>query len=55
MEELIKTYQEYIIFLKESSVDIQQVAWIHGWRCDIKDIDKGIEFRAKIKELEDKL
>lgn len=52
MEQLIKLYKEYIEFLHGTMISPQSIAHVHGWECPPEDIEKGIELRAKIEELE---
>lgn len=51
MEELIKTYDEYLEFLDKCNNVPITMAYIHGWRESEDNIKKGEDFRAKIAEL----
>lgn len=54
-EELIKTYDEYLEFLKKANNAALSIAVAHGWAASVDDIATGIIFRDKIKELKAKL
>ena len=52
MEELIKTYEEYIELISNESRGLMGLAMAHGFTGgSIEDIKKGEELRKKIEEL----
>ena len=48
-EKVIKLYEEYLEFLNKANEVPYSIALVHGWRVDKKDINKGKEYREKIK------
>ena len=50
---LVAKYEEYISFLNEANETPIRLAWVHGWRSPLSDLDKGIKHRTRIQELKD--
>jgi len=49
---LIAEQKAYLEFLNAANETPISIAHNHGWKCPDSDIQKGIEFREKIKQLE---
>lgn len=52
MKSLIECQREYIALLEKALADNAAFLYVHGRHAKITDIEKGIELRKKIKELE---
>lgn len=52
---LAQKLDEYIAFLDEANHVPVSVAYVHGWRCPQKDIDKGERLRMEIAKLREAL
>lgn len=48
---LVAELDAYVDFLNEANRGPISLASVHGWRCPQADIDKGVAFRQRIREL----
>lgn len=55
MDELIKTYDEYIELLCEGERQLFGLAYAHGYRCPEEMVRRGEKLRKKIARLKSKL
>lgn len=53
LQNLVVLYDQYLKFITEENQGVVAIAYVHGWRCEQKSIDKGIEYRKKIDELKE--
>jgi len=51
IKELIKTYDDYLEFLKKSNEEPLSIAWAHGYKCPEELIVQGHCFRENINNL----
>lgn len=49
---LVRIQKEYIEFLNEANKAPVSIAAAHGWVCPKEDIDRGVQLREYIKQLE---
>ena len=52
---LADTQTEYITLLSNECGDLGALAYVHGYRPDMKKVKKGEDLRAKIKLLKESL